>query len=68
MWVFEVFDVLHDVVELFLVVGLGGRIVVFAVRQRRVVEVCLLVGVHQILVVRIRIAHLTEYIYSGIDL
>jgi hypothetical protein len=62
--VFEVLDVLHDVVELLLVVGLGGRVAVFAVGEGRVVEVCLLVGVHQILVIRIGVAHLTEYILT----
>ena len=56
-------DVLHDVAELFLVVGLRGRVAVFAVREGMVVEACLLVGVHQILVIRIGVAHLTEYIF-----
>lgn len=56
-WVLEVFDVLDDVVKFFLVVGLGRRVAVLVVGERRVVEIGLLVGVHQILIVSVRVAH-----------
>jgi hypothetical protein len=56
-WVFEVFDVLNDVVEFFLVVGFGRRVVVLVVGEGRVVEIVLLIGVHQILIVSVWVAH-----------
>lgn len=57
-WVLEVFDVLDDVVEFFLVVGLGRRVVVLVMGEGGVVEIGLLVGVHQILIVSVRVGHL----------
>ena len=56
--ILEVLDVLDDVTEFLLPAGLRFLRGLLVLRERGVVGVDLLAGVHEILVVAVRIAHL----------